>query len=238
MRNTTIYLSIFCAILTLLFSACKTEPDAWSVFSACATNACVQEAVAVEEALLKDPESMLAKFDLAYQKGEDHVIGWLYILRDSVLLNPAYASVEVRLNMQQTLVSAANPLANDPKLGEMAHLVLNEIGTLAITAEPAPTEAQDAAILQGDWVSTVDARSEISLKKGMFTETYGGEQMSRFPYQYFAQCPNDCNPAADVPCIKVAAQDNVCYVVVKADGKTLELSPIGGTGNTLVYRRK
>ena len=38
--------------------------------------------------------------------------------------------------------------------------------------------------------------------------------------------------------LKVTGQDNVCYAVIKADGKVLELSQIGGTGNTNRYVRK
>ena len=240
MRKTTNSLSTFCAIIVLLFTSCKPEPDAWSDFTRCATNTCVKEALAVQDAFLKDPKSMLAKFNTTYQKGDDHVIGWLYILRDSVLSNPAYSPVEERKKMQHAIIDAAGPFIGDRRLGEMAKSVLNEIATLTIASEPeaVPTVAQDAQILQGNWISTTDARSEISLGKGMFTEIYGGEQMGRFPYEYFAHCPNECNPAADTPCIKVMSQDNVCYAVIKADAETLELSPIGGTGNTLIYKRK
>ncbi|MBK7938539.1 MAG: hypothetical protein IPJ82_16295 [Lewinellaceae bacterium] len=240
MRNTTISLSTFCAIISILVTSCKTQPDAWADFTRCAENTCVKEALAVQAAFLKDPKSMLAQFSAAYRKGDDHVIGWLYLLRDSVLTNPAYASVEERKKMQSAIIAAAGPFIGDRELGEMAKSVLNEIATLTITAarEAVPDNDPEAIKLVGTWVSTDDTRSVISLENGIFTETYGGEQMSRFPYRYFAQCPQDCNPVAETPCIKVIGQDDVCYVVVKSDESTLELSPIGGTGNTLVYRRK
>jgi len=92
--------------------------------------------------------------------------------------------------------------------------------------------------LQGTWKSTQDPRSEIILENGVFTDRYDGKVLESFPYQFFPKCPAMCNPVADMPCFSVFGQDNVCYVVIKADGKNLELSMIGGRGNTLSYVKK
>ncbi|MCC7504107.1 MAG: hypothetical protein IT259_02350, partial [Saprospiraceae bacterium] len=54
----------------------------------------------------------------------------------------------------------------------------------------------------------------------------------------FPKCPADCNPVAPTPCLSVIGQDIVCYTVVKADAQTLELSMIGGRGNTLAFKRR
>lgn len=135
MKTNLFVLIPFVALFASLLSSCKSGSGPWQDFTACATNACVEEALAVKDAFLDNPQALLRQFDATYQKGEDHVIGWLYILRDSVLLNPAYASTDERFNMQQALIDAARPYANDPKLGEMAQSILSEIEVLAIISE-------------------------------------------------------------------------------------------------------
>lgn len=354
----------FCALLSLfLFFACRTQPAGpWADFVRCGTNACVKEALAVKDALIKDPKTTLGQFDETYQKGEDHVVGWLQLMRDSVLFADKYGTTEQRFAMQQAIIEAARPYENDPKLGEMAKSVIGELEGLAIASEleddivehyapltgsyaytmpkdagsgtlkisaldgehfhfgleviagpPAynqgtmegeamltapgvfefktseyvgtcrlqftvdgdniviktlegddaacgfghnvradqtyrrssfddpflkPAEAKTAKNLRGQWVSTSDPESEIKLDKGMYTEVYQGKEQSSLPYQYFPVCPKDCNPAGKFPCLKVMGQDDVCYAVVKADGKTLELSMVGGRGNTLAFKKK
>lgn len=362
MKRTVTQLLGLSLAFSLLVLSCKTEPPGpWEAFVNCATNACVTEAVAVKDAFLKDPKAMFAKFEASGQKGEDHFIGWLYILRDSVLLNSAHSPTEERIAMQQAIVDAARPFETDPAYGDLAKSVTGEVEMLAIASElednifeyapltgtyayelpndggngtlkisridadtilfdleivggpPAHNQGMiqlratqvspgvyesvdvengldcklqllfdkeaveiktlkggsaecgfgngivadnvyrmtsyddpflsgaDAAMaknLQGTWVSTTDNKSEISIENGMYTERYDGEQMSSLPYQVFPKCPALCNPVAETPCIAVMGQDDVCYAVVKADGQSLELSMIGGTGNTLVFKKK
>lgn len=91
--------------------------------------------------------------------------------------------------------------------------------------------------LVGTWHSTTDPKSSIKIGDGMFAELYEGKVLNENPYRYQKVCPEDCGgPAgADFPCIRVFGQDVVCFAVVKADGKTLEISQVGGRGNTLKY---
>jgi hypothetical protein len=362
MKKTFRLVGRLCLPIALLILSCKTEPPSpWDNFTKCAANACVKEVVAVKDAFLADPAALFAKFDEAGQKGEDHFIGWLYILRDSVLLNPAYGATEARLAMQQQLVETATKFENDPKYGGLAKSIADEIGMLAIAAEledepadyapvtgvyayelpnddgtgelkvsltgsdsirfdllvvggppahnqgamqgaavrtgmntfeatttefqgtcklrftfdgeaveiktlegdaaacgfgngisadyvyrmttyddpflPAP-DAKTANNLRGAWVSATDAKFELNIESGKYTELQGGEKISSLPYQFYPKCPAECNPLAPTPCISVMGQDVLCYTVVKADGKSLELSLIGGTGNTLIFRKK
>ncbi len=354
-------LPLLALLISLSFFACTTEPDPWADFTKCSAKSCVKEALVVKDAFLKDPKGMLGAFSATYKKGEDHVIGWLYLLRDSVLFNDQYGTTEERFALQQAIISAAKPFENDPKLGEMAQSVTGELENLAIASEleddifeyvpitgsyayELPNEAgsgelkvsvadsdhirfslmvvagppaynqgtmentatlvspnvyeaktteytgtcrlqfvfngesveiktlegddascgfghnvradqvykvvshddpflsaADARLaknLQGKWVSTTDAKSKLTIENGEYTETYDQEEPGSFPYQFYAKCPADCNPVAPTPCIKVMGQDDVCYAVVKADGKTLELSMIGGRGNTLVFKKQ
>jgi hypothetical protein len=133
-------------------NSCKTEPPGpWEAFVKCATNACVAEVVAVKDAFLHDPKAMLEKFDQAGQKGEDHFIGWLYVLRDSVLLNSAYAGTEERFAMQQAIIEAAKAHEADPKYGELAKSIVGEIEVLAIASELEDLPADDFAPLTGTY---------------------------------------------------------------------------------------
>ncbi|NUO00266.1 MAG: hypothetical protein HUU01_06580 [Saprospiraceae bacterium] len=96
-------------------------------------------------------------------------------------------------------------------------------------------DAKMAKNLLGTWRSTDDPKSEIIFDKGLFTNRYDGSVLDGFPYQFYPKCPAMCNPVADTPCFSIFGQDIVCYTVVKADGKNLEISMVGGKGNTLSY---
>lgn len=345
-----------------LFVACRTTPPtAWDKFCQCATNACVAEAVAVKDELVKNPAATLVQFQKTYEKGEDHVVGWLHIMRDSVLFNSAkFGATEARFAMQQQIVGAVKPLENDPKLEGMAKTILDVIEQLAIASEledaifqpvaltgtyayelpdeggsgellvsqiagdkirfkltivggkPAhnqgymegeatismphlaefttkefggecqlkimwgdsveietvqgddatcgfghnvradgkykrvsfdnpfltKNEAKTAQNLLGEWQSTADPKAMLKIADGFYIDIYEGETWDEYLFNYFPTCPKDCSPAGKTSCLKIFGQDEVCHAVVKADGKTLQLSQIGGTGNTLTYTRK
>jgi hypothetical protein len=120
--------------LTLFIRCTGSSSDAWADFTNCATNDCVKEAIAVKDAFLKDPKTLLTQFQTTYEKGEDHVIGWLYMLRENVLVNPKMGTVEERLAMQKALIEAAKPFVNDPKVHEMAESVINELQIVDVVA--------------------------------------------------------------------------------------------------------
>lgn len=361
MKVRYLYTTLFLLFLFAALDACKRPPSPWSAFTTCGGNNCIDEALAVNQALLKDPESMLGEFTETYQKGEDHVVGWLYLMRDSVLFNSAYGDTELRFGLQQAILNAVLPYEKDGRLGEMASSVLEEIGNLAISSEleddmgeifpvtgtytyeikeaqasgelqaaysgtnaidfeliiigPSPAhnqgtmkgkaklvgpnsyeyatnefgatcrlvfsfsgdsasvvtaegdpsacgfgagimadhmysrtgfdhpflsrvEAKRAKELEGNWVSQTDPSVELQIGKGYFTTLVSGEIQDQNPYQYGAECPAECNPLSQDACISILGQDILCYTIVKLDKKTLEVSLIGGAGNTLQYKRK
>lgn len=348
-----------------LLAACsQPEKGPWADFVKCANNNCVKEAIAVKDAYLEDPKGLLTQFQATYEKGEDHLVGWLYILRDSVLFNPDMGTPTERNAVNQALIEAAKPFLDDPKIGESAKTIVSTLKNLDILAEeeysepeldepingtygydlgeqghgelwvrrlsldafqfklsltgPPPAhnqglmsgvvknfnpaqysatyaineyggeceiqfewdntgvsirtlkgesatcgfgnrvmadgdykrlgfadpflgqkEAKAALALEGEWVSETDPKSSISIANGMYTGYYDGKMLSRgYSYSYFGKCPTDCGASSRFPCIKLFGQDEVCYAVVKADDKTLELSQIGGTGNTNKYLKK
>ena len=100
-------------------------------------------------------------------------------------------------------------------------------------------ETVTATNLMGEWTSTEDPKSGVKIANGQFLFTYESQNPEpALRYIYFPTCPKDCTPSVKMPCLKVIGQDEVCYSIVKADGKVLELSQIGGTGNTNRYVRK
>lgn len=349
------------ALLSLFF-ACKTSTsEPWQKFMACANTACVAEVVAVKDAYLQDPKPLFEEFIKTDERGEDHFVGWLYLLRDSVLLNANFGPTEDRVAMQQALIAKSKEFENDPKYGTWAKSIIGEVEMLAIASEledggvvehfsitgtytyerpnnagsgelkiypsddgttryaisvvgPPPAHNQGMmegtapfkdnvvtitntdfggkcviqitiadgeavvktlsgdsptcgfgnnvmadgtyklvddlnpfmaeggdpvpATMEGVWVSTTDPKSELAIGNGKYVEIYDGKEVSKLPFRYFEECPGDCNPVANKSCIQVMGQDNVCYVVVKTTKKALELSMIGGTGNTLVFKAK
>lgn len=355
-------LTLFVTLLVLLIACQPTVKGPWADFIKCGSNACVTEGIAVKDALLKDPKGLLEQFQQTYAKGEDHLIGWLELVRDSVLYSDKTGSVQDRFAVQQAILDAVRPYENDAHLGEVAKTITGTLGELAIASEleddivepmtiavmgtytyelpneagsgtlqvsqtasnefnfklevvagpPAynqgmmegtatlnpdgtatytineyggectleftwsdigvsiktlkgdsPTcgfgnnvvadgdytrqgfddpmlskaDAKIAKNLTGDWQSTADPKSQITIVGGKYSERYDGELMGEYLCLFFPKCPGSCNPMAPTPCIQVIGQDDVCYTVIKADGATLELSPIGGTGNTLVYKK-
>ncbi len=220
--------------LTLFLSACQ-PAGPWEKFTACGQNHCVAEALALKDAYLVNPQSVLEKINASADKGEDFGLGWAYIIRDSVLLHEAHGTAEERLALQKTLTNVALPFAIHPKLGVVAKNLVDIWGSILITE----AEASDVSQLEGNWISEKDPRYEIRIANGMFVEYYDGREQSNFPYLYFEQCPEACNPASnDMPCIRVNGEEASCYTVIEAGGEVLQLSLIGGNGSTLPFTRK
>lgn len=96
------------------------------------------------------------------------------------------------------------------------------------------TEAAQAGMLLGHWVSTTDANLELQFKSGLYMETYAGEEKVTTAYQYSTICSFLCSPTLKLPCIDAGPSH---YLVYKADGNVLELSG-GAAGKRMVFQRK
>jgi hypothetical protein len=362
MKLQNLLLPLITITIATSFFACKSDSAApWQQFMACANNNCVDEVLAVKDVYLKDPKPLFEEFILTDARGEDHFVGWLYILRDSVLLNEAHSPTADRVAMQQALIAKSREFENDPKYGSWAKSIIGEVEMLAILSETedegitehlsitgtytyelpnnggsgeikiypsdegtarfailvvgappahnqgmmegtAPFEGNvltitntdfggkciiqmtfaDAKVvvktlsgdspacgfgnnvradgtyqmvddlnpfmgeggdelptgMEGTWVSTIDPKSEVVISNGKYKDIYEGKEVSNLPFRYFKVCPEDCNPIAKTPCLQVRGQDDMCYTILKADGKTLEMSLISGRGNTLSYKLK
>ena len=349
-------------VLMSCFFACSPKgTDAWDAFTACGSTTCVKEVLAVKDAFLKNPEAIFTRFNESDEQGTDHVVGWLYILRDSVLLNSNFSSTEERFDLQQQIVEVAKPYLENAKFADMAKFVVDEIGQLAIASEleddvvepasepfsgtygfelpndggsgellvsqisadqfkfklmvvggkpahnqgmmegvanilgstadfstaefggscklsfnfgdgveittlegdPATcgfgngvkadgvyrrtsfddpflsaADAKKVKLLQGTWQSLDDPKSVIKIVDGKYIDVYDGKEVSSAICLYYAKCPEDCGPAGAGACLKITAQDDMCYSLVSLTATNLELSLIGGRGNTNRYKKK
>lgn len=358
--KSTLFGGLLLAFFVTIFSCKPKEAGPWQKFMSCASNSCVAEVAAVKDAFLQDPKPLFEEFILTDQRGEDHYIGWLYILRDSILLNSNYATAEERFAMQQAIIAKAKEYESDPKYGDWSKSIISELEMLAIASEledqpvdddlitgtyayerpneagageikllvidektvrfaisvvgPPPAHNQgmmegtgtmvdnvvtvsttdfggkctitftisgdqlvaktlaggDAECgfghnitadgtykmvddldpfraeggdevpsnIEGGWQSTEDAKSEVKIEGGKYIDIYDGKEVANSAFSYHKVCPEDCGPAAKEPCIRTIGQDAMCYTVIYADGKMLQLSLIGGRGNTLSFKRK
>ena len=349
-------------VLMSCFFACNPKgTDAWDAFTACASTTCVKEVMAVKDAFLENPEAILTRFNESDKQGTDHVVGWLYILRDSVLLNSSFASTEERFDLQQQIVEVAKPYQENAKFADMAKFVVDEIGQLAIASEleddvvepasepfsgtyafelpndggsgelqvgqisadqfkfklsvvgkkpaynqgimegvanilgsmadfstsefggscklsfnfgdgveittlegdPATcgfgngvkadgvyrrtsfndpflsaADAKKVKQLQGTWQSLDDPKSVVKIVDGKYIDVYDGKEVSSAICLFYAKCPEDCGLSDSGPCLKIIAQDDMCFSIVSLIPTNLELSPNNGRGNTNRYKKK
>lgn len=92
--------------------------------------------------------------------------------------------------------------------------------------------------LGGEWQSTQDPKARITIEDGKYSNSYDGKPVDAKPYQLLDACPESCGKALpDNPCLQITGQDTMCYAILIADGETLELSQVNGTGNTNQYKR-
>lgn len=95
--------------------------------------------------------------------------------------------------------------------------------------------------LNGLWVNTVDDREEVEFALDHYTTFFEGEQIIREPMTFHPQCPGDCNGGvpAEFACFTVsgpAGKD--CYGIIRLTDEILELSMLGVSTETVVYRKK
>jgi hypothetical protein len=146
---------LYCLIFLLCSCNSSGGAAAWDTFKTCDGRGCVKEVLAVKNALLANPQSMLTLFNETYEQGEDHVIGWLYLLRDSVLLNPSFGSIEKRLVLQQKIIKAVKLYEDHPVVGEMAKSVLGEMESFSIQSEKDELSLEALPPSTGTYVQTL-----------------------------------------------------------------------------------
>ncbi|MTB53095.1 hypothetical protein [Lewinella sp. W8] len=95
--------------------------------------------------------------------------------------------------------------------------------------------------LEGLWVNTTDDREEVEFALDHYTTFFEGEQIIREPMTFHLQCPGECSGGvpSEFSCFTVkgpAGQD--CYGIIRLTDDILELSMLGVSTETVVYRKK
>jgi hypothetical protein len=109
--------------------------------------------------------------------------------------------------------------------------------TLA-AADPFATLAAD---MQGLWVSDDDAQSGFEIIGSQMVDSYAGEVQASSLLTFAAQCPEGPEDVGPVMIAQVMGDDPsimACYYIVSLEGAALQMSLMGGAGNTLSYTRQ
>ena len=108
-------------------------------------------------------------------------------------------------------------------------------GTTAVAGPPGlPPNAKE--LLRGTWKSTDDADSQLIITEKQYIERYKGQPDAASPLRVQPQ------PCGEKPSRKPSGTlyldtSDFCYYVVSVSATRLELSEVGGRGNTLTYKR-
>lgn len=115
-------------------------------------------------------------------------------------------------------------------------------GAPAVYAAPQAAAALSVATtLDGLWVNTTDEKEVVEFTTDHYTTFYDGEMLLREPMTYHPLCPGDCNGGApmDIACFTVSGPAGTdCYGVVRLTPEVLELSMLGVSTETIVYRKR
>ena len=99
------------------------------------------------------------------------------------------------------------------------------------------------ASLQGKWQSLDDSKNIIEIKGNDFITIYDGKEVSKESLEASAETNKTCAAASSVD---LAGQnifmtkgqfDASCFSLIHVDEKGLEYSMVGGTGNTLKFKK-
>ena len=117
-----------------------------------------------------------------------------------------------------------------------AEIVLSTVTMAA--ADPFATLAAD---IQGLWVSDDDAQSGFEIVGTQMVDSYAGEVQASSLLTFAAQCPEGPEDVGPVMIAQVMGDDPsimACYYIVSLEGAALQMSLMGGAGNTLSYTRQ
>ncbi|MCB0635139.1 MAG: hypothetical protein KDC54_00900 [Lewinella sp.] len=140
------------------------------------------------------------------------------------------------------LVSCGNESSYNTAYASTAPLtdtIPEPYGTTMKGAVPVPSAF---APLLGRWQSIVDPEEVLHFLPGRYISYYGGEKIVEEVMHYHANCPAECTTshegAMEFPCFTIDSEyGSSCFALVKVSENTLELSLLGGPGNTLSYQR-
>ncbi len=117
----------------------------------------------------------------------------------------------------------------------------------AENAEAAPktdtSKGDIVASLQGKWQSLDDSKNIIEIKGNDFITIYDGKEVSKESLEVSAETDKDCAAASSVDLkgqkifMTKGQFDASCFSLIRVDAQSLEYSMVGGTGNTLKFKK-
>jgi hypothetical protein len=116
-----------------------------------------------------------------------------------------------------------------------------EIVLSSIRLAPADPFADLAAGMQGMWVSDDDAQSAFEIIGSQMVDIYAGEVQASSLVTFVAECP--AGPAGEGPVMIAQVMgddpaDMSCFAIISLSDGAVEMSLLGGAGNTLSYTRQ
>lgn len=118
--------------------------------------------------------------------------------------------------------------------------------TASLMTETPKTDSSKGDIIasmQGKWQSLDDSKNVIDIKGNNFITIYEGKEVSKEDLDTSAESFKTCAASSNTDLsgqkvfIAKGQFDATCYVLLKVDEKSLEYSIIGGTGNTLKFKK-
>ncbi|MGL4311033.1 MAG: hypothetical protein ACRCSU_11150 [Paracoccaceae bacterium] len=139
--------------------------------------------------------------------------------------------------MALPLNTAVNVSGDITSMGDItAEIVLSTVRLAE--ADPYATLAAD---MQGMWVSDDDAQAAFEVVGTQMVDSYAGEVQASSLLTFAAECPDGLAGVGPVMIAQVMGDDPgemACYAIVSLADGALEMSLMGGTGNTLSYTRQ
>ncbi len=103
-----------------------------------------------------------------------------------------------------------------------------------------PAEAAIAPTLDGDWYNADDQREVVRFTPTHYTTFYDGELIVEEEMHYHATCPTDCTGGqpSEFACFTIDGPGgSTCYGVIRLTDQIMELSMLGVSTETIVYRK-
>ncbi|MEL6667843.1 MAG: hypothetical protein AAFP08_02670 [Bacteroidota bacterium] len=108
-------------------------------------------------------------------------------------------------------------------------------------AASAPANVQALSAIMGRWHNEVDIDEHLELSPDSYSVYYEGEKVVEEPAVFHTSCPGECTGAgpADYPCFVVSsAYGSDCFAIVRLTPDEMELSLLGQSTATVLYKRQ
>ena len=96
---------------------------------------------------------------------------------------------------------------------------------------------QPSDLLDGKWRSNDDDQYLIHFTGNYMVSYYGKEVTSKEQWEYQAECSDSCNDLDGSCLLAKGEMDASCYYIIKLSKQDLQMSMVGGRGNTLSFTK-